>query len=171
LGVLIAALIANSEALARVSRELARLGLEPPPRYHVTILFLGDLSGAFLRRAIDVFDGIDVEVPRYARVTGYSFLPPSSPRNVALTLDPRELEPARKTLEKSMPVAKKDRYSFLPHVTIARKPRSMSPEEIEEARCILENMRRARQLPREVRLEGLALVKSSAGEFIVLSVK
>ena len=171
MGVLVAALVAPSDALSRVSRELARLGLEPPPRYHVTILFLGDLSGAFLRHAVEIFDRVDVEVPRYVRVTGYSFLPPSSPRNVALTLDPRELEPVRKTLEKSMPVAKRDRYSFLPHVTIARKPRAMSPEEVEEARHILENMWRAKQIPREVRLESLALVKSSAGEFIVLLVK
>ncbi len=163
------ALLVDDERLKELAKSFEYYGYEPPPLLHVTIVFLGDVSGIYLHRLVATLTEKVFVAPKRLRIVGYDLLPPGKETNIALLVDePRLVELRNEILDIVKPV-KEDRFEYRPHLTIARRARAPDRETTERIVKLLENLWRTGRIPRTVACRELAVVQSIRGTYRVLS--
>ena len=130
---------------------------------HLTILFIGDYKGVFLKKIVVLLENISLLLPSVLRPTNLSLLPAEKNTNVVvLVKEDSRLSEARRIvmeyLEKNN-IAIRDRYSFTPHITIARRRKPLSRSMLNKVVVML---RRAQKiLPRFIVVRNAYLYETS----------
>ncbi len=111
---------------------------------HLTLLFIGDYKGVFLRNIARLLEDITLLLPSTLTPIELALLPSEKYTNIAVLVreDPRLTE-ARQIIMKRLRgnnVVIRDRYSFLPHVTIARRKRPLDPAKLDDVVSLLRRM-------------------------------
>ncbi len=113
---------------------------------HLTLLFIGDYKGVFLRNIIETLESIELLLPSILKPIEISLLPPGKYTNVVILVekDHRLIE-ARRTIEdklRRINIEIRDRYSFIPHVTIARKRKPPSSKSLNNVVLLCKRIQR-----------------------------
>lgn len=163
------AILVDDERLKELGKLFEEYGYEPPPLLHVTILFLGDVSGIYLHRIVDALAKRTFVAPKKLKVVGYELFPPGKETNIVLLVDePKLMELRNQVLNLVKPV-KEDRFEYRPHVTIARRARSPSKEVAKRVAKLLEELWRSGRVPRSITCRSLALIKSARGAYEIVA--
>ena len=162
------ALIPCTDPLQDLVRALTSLGFEPPPMHHITIVFLGDVSGAHMHKLLARLEGIDIEIPRAVRVVDVDALPPHKMTNIVLKLESSELTKLREKLLKALRIELRDAFAeYVPHLTVARARRPPPQEVVEKALRIVKTLVEEHGI-RILKIQTLVAIESRGGKYRVV---
>lgn len=149
-----------------VLREVSSAGFEPVPLLHLTLVFLGSVMSHTLAAIRRELASAELPEVRRLRVVGLELLPPHKKTNLCLLVELSDelAELRRRVLEICRRHVDVRDEEFLPHVTVARR-RRVPPSDVVER--VMRALRHA-EIPRELRVEGLALVRSFRGRYEIL---
>ena len=130
---------------------------------HLTILFIGDYKGIFLRKIIILLENTSLVLPSVLKPIGLSLLPAGKNTNVVVLVveDPRLSEARQKLMEqlKRNNIVVRDRFSFIPHITVARRWKPLSSSMLNKVVVTLRRVQKV--LPRFIVVRNAYLYETS----------
>ena len=165
------ALLVPDERLTTIAKLFEKYGFKPvkTSELHLTVLFIGDYSGAHAHRIASVLAREKVSMPDILYCKEITLLPPSKNTHIVVMVeDDDRLTNARKKfveIIKGLGYSVRDRYfnNYKPHITIARRKRGerLPPQQLLAKANTL--------LPRSLHPTHLALLETTPKGYRILA--